>query len=98
MVGHFADQKVKDGGFFLGYRGLHEYLHIIFKQEYKKSKSRSKAMDDSIAVVRRRMCDDARTATRKRPKNLMDEDEKEMLSVPRPKACSEYRYELAELI
>lgn len=48
-------------------------------------------MDDLIALVGSILCDDARKTTRKRPNhNLLNEEEQELLSVPRRNACKEY--------
>lgn len=87
MLSHVSEQIVRNSCSFLGVSGLYKYSHIISKQEHQKTSKRiSKAMDYSLALVERGMCDDALTTTRKRHKNQLDKDEQELLSVTRLKS------------
>ena len=91
LLEHVADDIVRNGGLQLCDAGMYEYSHIIFKQSYARtSKRRNSAMDESIAIVGRRVRDDSGSSSRKRAKHIeLDEEEQELLSIPRKKACKE---------
>ena len=63
----------------------------MFKQSYRKtSKRRGSGMDETIAVLDRRLREQFSDSPRKRAKNSGNgESDEDMLSIPRKKACEE---------
>lgn len=56
LLYHFTVDIVRNGGFVICDAGIYDYFHSIFNHSYaKKSKRRTTAMKDSIAIVGHRI-------------------------------------------